>query len=139
MGKLVSYFSPGQTALTKSDAWFYAAVTVGTNFCYFIYAHSYMLLIQQLGLRVRVAFCSLLYRKVLKLNATSLGNVTTGKIVTLITKDVHSFDSAIMFGNDLWIGVIQTTMIGYLMYSQIGVSAIIGLAFFVVMLPLQCT
>lgn len=96
-----------------------------------------MLLINQLGLRVRAGFCSLLYRKALRLSATSLGEITTGRIITLISKDVMMFDSAIMFGNDLWIGVIQTSIIGYMMYRQIGVSAIVGLAVFIAMIPLQ--
>lgn len=137
MGKLVSYFSPEST-MSKADAWFYAWVTISVNCIYFIYSHNYMLLINQLGLEVRAGFCSLLYRKALKLSATSLGKVTTGKIITLITKDVMMFDSAIMFGNDLWIGVIQTSIIGYMMYRQIGVSAIIGLIVFIAMIPLQC-
>lgn len=136
MGKLVSYFSPDST-MTKADAWFYACVTIGVNFIYFIYSHNYMLLINQLGLRVRAGFCSLLYRKALKLSANALGEVTTGKIITLISKDVMTFDSAIMFGNDLWIGVIQTSIIGYMMYRQIGVSAIVGLVVFIAMIPVQ--
>lgn len=136
MGKLVSYFSPDST-MTKSDAWFYACVTIGVNFIYFIYSHNYMLLINQLGLEVRASFCSLLYRKALKLSASALGRITTGKIITLITKDVMMFDSAIMFGNDLWIGVIQTSLIGYMMYKQIGVSAVVGLIVFIAMIPVQ--
>lgn len=137
MGKLISYFSP-ESAMTKMDAWFYACLTLGINFIYFIYSHNYMLLINQLGLKVRASFSSFLYRKALKLSATSLGKVTTGRIITLISKDVMTFDSAIMFGNDLWIGVIQTIIIGYMMFRQIGISAIIGLIVFVAMIPIQC-
>lgn len=137
MGKLVSYFTPEST-MSKADAWFYACITMGVNFIYFVYSHNYMLLINQLGLEVRAGFCSLLYRKALRLSATSLGKVTTGKIITLITKDVLTFDTAIMFGNDLWIGVIQTSVIGYMMYRQIGVSAVVGLVVFIAMIPIQC-
>lgn len=137
MGKLVSYFSPEST-MSKSDAWFYACVTLSTNFIYFVYSHNYMLLINQLGLEVRAAFCSLLYRKSLRLSSFALGKITTGKIITLMTKDVMMFDGAIMFGNDLWIGVIQTTLIGYMIYRQIGIAAVIGLVVFIAMIPLQC-
>lgn len=137
MGKLVSYFTPEST-MSKADAWFYACITIGVNFIYFVYSHNYMLLINQLGLEVRAGFCSLLYRKALRLSATSLGKVTTGKIITLITKDVLTFDTAIMFGNDLWIGVVQTSIIGYMMYRQIGISAVVGLVVFIAMIPLQC-
>lgn len=137
MGKLVSYFS-SESTMSKGNAWFYACVTIGVNFIYFVYSHNYMLLINQLGLEIRAGFCSFLYRKALRLSATSLGKVTTGKIITLITKDVMTFDYAIMFGNDLWIGVVHTSIIGYMMYRQIGVSAIVGLIVFVAMIPLQC-
>lgn len=138
MGKLISYFSPGQTRLSKADAWFYAGMILGMNFFYSIFSNLYSFLILQLGLGVRAAFCSLVYRKALKLTATSLGQVTTGKLVTFLSKDATYFDLAVMYGNELWIGVIQIVIIGYIMFSQIGISAVIGIAFFILMIPLQC-
>ncbi|RZB40950.1 ABC tran and/or AAA 16 domain containing protein, partial [Asbolus verrucosus] len=59
------------------------------------------------------------------------------KIVTLMTKDVHSFETFVHFANDLWIGVIKTAVICYVIYNKIGVAAFAGIGFFLIVLPLQ--
>lgn len=64
--------------------------------------------------------------------------MSSGKIATLISKDVFSFDAALMFGHDIWIGVIQVTIMTYLMYNAIGISAFVGVAFMIAIVPLQC-
>ncbi|RZC39082.1 multidrug resistance-associated protein 4-like, partial [Asbolus verrucosus] len=137
LGKLISYFAPGQTDLTKADAYFYATVLIGFNFFQRIYKHNYYLLLMSFGLKIRTAFCSFMYRKALKLSPAHLGDISIGKIVTLITKDVQTFDPFVDFGNDIWIGFIKTIVVSYLLYRRIGVAALTGVGFFLVVMPLQ--
>ncbi|RZB38623.1 ABC membrane domain containing protein, partial [Asbolus verrucosus] len=137
LSKLISYFSPGQTDLTIEDAYYYAALLIGVNLVNCIYVHNYHLAVTGLGIRVRTAFCSFIYRKALKLNPSHLGDISIGKIVTLMTKDVHSFESFIHFANDLWIGIVKTAVICYIIYNKIGVAGFAGIGFFLIVLPLQ--
>lgn len=67
----------------------------------------------------------------------SLSEITMGKIITLITKDMFAIEMLILFGNDIWIGLIQTVLICYLIYAKIGVSAFAGVGFFLTVLPIQ--
>lgn len=97
-----------------------------------------MLYLQQMAQKIRIGLCSLMYRKALKLSTASLVDVTNGKIVTLMTKDVALFDSAIVLAHDVWIGVIQVIIMTYVMYQHIGVSAIFGVGFLIVLIPIQC-
>lgn len=137
LGKLVRYFNPNQTDMTKAEAYWYATGVVVVTVLNVVYLHGYMFYIQQLGLKLRISVCSLLYRKSLKLSHTSLQKITNGNIVTLMSKDVYSFDSAIMFAHDMWIGVIQIIIMTYIMYEQIGIASIVGIAFLVALIPVQ--
>lgn len=97
-----------------------------------------MFYLQQLGIKARIATCSLLYRKLLKMNETNLTDMSNGvNIITLISKDVYTYDLALMFANDLWIGIIQTIIMTYIMYNAIGISAFAGVAFMIFLIPIQ--
>jgi hypothetical protein len=75
--------------------------------------------------------------QVFKLEPSALSDIGIGKIVTLISKDVTSFESAIIFLNDIWISVILLTITSVLMYSRVGVSALAGVLFLVLVIPLE--
>ncbi|RZC39500.1 ABC tran domain containing protein [Asbolus verrucosus] len=137
LGKLVSFFTPGQTELTKEDAYCYAAVVICLNIVNHIYTQNYMIALTEFGIKVRTAICSFVYRKALKMTEASLSDITMGKIVTLITKDVFAVEMVILFANDIWIGFVQTGIICYLIYRKIGVAAFAGVGFFLVLLPVQ--
>lgn len=91
----------------------------------------------ELGIKIKTAFCSLIYRKSLKLTTSSLSRNGIGKIVTLISKDVNSFENMVIFLNDMWISLIVLVVASCIMYSKIGVSALIGLLLLVLVVPLQ--
>jgi ATP-binding cassette subfamily C (CFTR/MRP) protein 4 len=137
LSKLISYFNPGQTELTKQDAYFYAGLLLGVNLVECVYSHNYHLAVTGLGIRIRTAFCSFIYRKALRLSPSRLSDISIGKIVTLITKDVLSFESFVHFANDLWIGIVKTAVICYVVYRKIGLAALAGVGFFLIVLPLQ--
>ncbi|EFA04139.1 probable multidrug resistance-associated protein lethal(2)03659 [Tribolium castaneum] len=137
LSKIISYFNPNQTEMTKKDAYFYAMLLIAINLINCIYVHNYQLAVTGLGIKVRTAFCSFIYRKALKLSPTRLSDISIGRIVTLMTKDVHSFESFIHFANDLWIGIVKSGVIFYIIYRKIGVSAFAGVLCFVILFPMQ--
>lgn len=138
VGRFVGFFSPGQTEITLYHAYIYGGLLTLSYILRCIYMHNCMFYILQLGIKIRTATCSLLYRKTLKLNQMNLMEMSTGKIATLISKDVFFLDAALMFGNDIWIGIIQVIIMTYLMYNAIGISAFVGVAFMIAVIPLQC-
>lgn len=63
LGGLIRYFTP-ESQVTKTEGFMYAA---GVSFCAFVLAiahHPYFFGVQRIGMKMRVACCSLLYRKV---------------------------------------------------------------------------
>ena len=101
--------------------------------------HSYFFEKQLTGMKVRVACCSLLYRKALKLSNTALGQTTVGQMVNLLSNDVARFDQAFRFPHYLWAGPLQLTIITTLLYRKIGPSALVGAALLILAVPLQST
>ena len=63
MGKVISYFTPGTVMATK-EARIYGGAMVTAIFIRLAFDHNYNYLTFMLGMRVRTACCSLVYRKV---------------------------------------------------------------------------
>ncbi|XP_059609695.1 probable multidrug resistance-associated protein lethal(2)03659 [Phlebotomus argentipes] len=89
------------------------------------------------GMKVRVAVCSLVYRKALRLSRAALGNVAPGKVVNLLSNDVNRFDMVSVFVNWLWSAPLLALTIGYILYELVGVPALIGIAIVLIVMPLQ--
>lgn len=79
------------------------------------------------GMKVRVAVCSLIYRKALRLSQTALDEVSAGNVVNLISNDVNHFDWASYFANYLWVGPLLTLTVAVLICSEVGFIGLIGI------------
>ncbi|KRT83567.1 ABC transporter ATP-binding protein [Oryctes borbonicus] len=136
IGKLVSYFSPAST-VTIHDAYRYSVLITLILFLQPLFNHTYYMRMIETAQQIRIGLCSLVYRKSLKLSTSSLIEITNGKIVTIISKDVMLFETMLQFINEVWIGIVQVIAMTYVMYTQIGVPALIGIGFLVLLTPLQ--
>ncbi|CAH1105159.1 unnamed protein product [Psylliodes chrysocephalus] len=137
LGKVVAYFQPNQKVVTENDLYMYACILIGLNIFSTMYNHNYQQFQIEYCIRARTAVAALIFRKALKLGPNALSNVTMGKIVTLITKDVFAFDTGLMFLNDMWIGVIHIVVITVIIYQRIGSSVFGGIGFYLLIIPLQ--
>lgn len=64
LGGLVSYFAPGQTHLTKNDAYLYAGGIILSSAVSVLTFHPFILYIFEIGMQARLGCTGLLYRKV---------------------------------------------------------------------------
>ena len=124
--------------MTKNDLYLWSGLLIGVTLIDVVYAHNYHMAMGALGIRIRTAFCSFIYRKALKLSPSRLGDISIGKIVTLITKDVHCLEHFSYLVNDLWIAGLKAGVAGYVIYRKINVAAFAGVGFFIIILPIQC-
>ncbi|XP_051158018.1 ATP-binding cassette subfamily C member 4-like [Leptopilina boulardi] len=90
-----------------------------------------------IGGRIRVAVCSLVYRKALKLSKTALGETAPGKIVNLVANDVNRFDLVSIFIHYMWSAPLSALIIAYFLYYQAGYAGLIGIAAVFVVVPIQ--
>ncbi|KAJ3656111.1 hypothetical protein Zmor_015210 [Zophobas morio] len=137
LGKLMEYYTPNQTTVSKNTAYLYAGGIVGISFLNVLMGHSYMLGLQDLGMKIRVASCSLIYRKSLRLSKGALLDTTVGQMVNLLSNDVNRFDMCVTHMHYLWVTPILTIIVMYLMYTTLGSSALIGIAILLSFIPLQ--
>lgn len=89
-----------------------------------------------LGLKMRVAICSLIYRKALRLSQTALGETSPGKMVNLLTNDVSRFHWAMFFANSLWVSPMLTVVVGVLIWFEISLPGLIGIVIIFTIVPM---
>ncbi|XP_017022525.1 probable multidrug resistance-associated protein lethal(2)03659 [Drosophila kikkawai] len=133
--KLISYYTHGSESIEA--AYYYAAGVILCSALNVIIMHPYMLGTMHVGLKMRVGMCSMIYRKALRLSKTALGDTTAGHVVNLMSNDVGRLDLATIFVHYLWVGPLETLFITYLMYREIGIAAVFGVAFMLLFIPLQ--
>ncbi|KAH8238124.1 hypothetical protein KR032_006027, partial [Drosophila birchii] len=133
--QLISHFAHGSESSVKG--YVYASGLILSVALNVICKHPCLCGIWNLCFRARVSLSSMIYRKSLRLSRTALGAATSGHVVNLISNDVSRMDSNVLFAHFLWIGPLQTALVTYLMYLKIGISALFGVAFMLLFIPLQ--
>lgn len=100
-------------------------------------AHNYMHRMQHIGMSARVACCSLVYRKCLKLSRRALVKTNVGKMVNLLSNDVSRFDMSISQLLSLMMSPILICIVLYTMYAYVGPTACAGVIVYTLYIPLQ--
>lgn len=126
LGSVIRYFSPDNETLSREAAYCYAAGLIVTCVLNLFCMHHYNVMTLQFGMRVRVACCSLIYRKILRLSKTALGQTTTGQMVNLMSNDVVRFDLIFLFLHFIWLTPIQVVVVTYFIWESVRWAAIIG-------------
>lgn len=76
---LLRYYRP-DSQMTKNEAYLWAGGVVMCSTITFLVIHPCMLGIMHAGMKIRVACCSLIYRKVLKLSKSAMLQTTVGQV-----------------------------------------------------------
>lgn len=139
LGKIIDYFEKydSDDSAALHTAYGYAAVLSLCTLILAILHHLYFYHVQCAGMRIRVAMCHMIYRKALRLSNSAMGKTTTGQIVNLLSNDVNKFDQVTIFLHFLWAGPLQAIGVTVLLWVEIGISCLAGMAILVILLPLQ--
>ncbi|KAJ3620809.1 hypothetical protein MTP99_004726 [Tenebrio molitor] len=130
--KLLDYYTPGQADITQTQAFGYAAAIVGLSFLFTIFNELMYLECCLLGMKLRVACSSLIYRKCLQMKKTTFQRVTTGKIVSLLSNDVYRLDYMFNHIHYMWMGPVKTIQCGFYLYYVFGYTALVGIGVVIV-------
>ncbi|KAL3283201.1 hypothetical protein HHI36_006350 [Cryptolaemus montrouzieri] len=125
LAEFIDSFS--ETPRNKEKAWYLGGAVIGMSFLNCMISHHVSLYLSRIGMRVRIACCSLIYRKILKLDKVSLDDTDIGKLVNLLSNDVNRFDLASGMLPNIWIMPIQAAIGTYVMYSYVGLAAFAGI------------
>ncbi|KAF5286347.1 hypothetical protein FQR65_LT12641 [Abscondita terminalis] len=137
LGQLVDFFITETEDSDKNDAYFYAAKLVVFALVAVIIEQPMVMGGYHLGIKMRIACCSLIYRKAIKLSKAAFDMTTTGQMVNLISNDLKHFERFSLLSMFIWIGPLETIFLSYFMYKEVGYSSIIGIMFIFVFIPLH--
>lgn len=98
--------------------------------------HPFMFYVFAVGSRIRLACAGLIYRKCLGA-ALNAGEGLGALAISVMSIDLAQFDLSFYFFHDLWKGPVEACLFGYIMYTQVGWTALIGIAFILLLIPLQ--
>ncbi|KAI3842341.1 hypothetical protein MKW98_026131 [Papaver atlanticum] len=83
---------------------------------------------RQLGMRLRAALISHIYKKGLHLSSQSRQKHSSGEIINLMSVDINRITDFIWFMNTIWMLPIQISLATYILYINVGLGAYAGLA-----------
>ncbi|XP_040091303.1 multidrug resistance-associated protein 4-like, partial [Oryx dammah] len=139
LGKMISYVEKYHLSDTADLHEAYGCAA-GLSACVLVWAvlhHLCFYHMQRVGMRLRVAVGHMIYRKTLRLSSSAMGKTTTGQVVNLLSNDVNRFDQVTMFLHYLWVGPLQAVAVTALLWMEIGISCLAGMAVLIILLLLQ--
>lgn len=90
-----------------------------------------------LACKIRVACGGLLYQKILQISKASAEDGQNGQMISLLSNDLTKFDFRFGFFTFLFEIPIEFLAYCVICYIEIGLSAVIGMAFLLAFTPLQ--
>ncbi|XP_063232793.1 LOW QUALITY PROTEIN: multidrug resistance-associated protein 1-like [Bacillus rossius redtenbacheri] len=90
-----------------------------------------------IGLRIRTALISLIYRKALRLSSSARRDSTVGEIVNLMSVDAQRFVDVCLYISALWASPIEIAVALYFLWGTLGPSSLAGLAVMILFMPLN--
>lgn len=91
LSRIIFDFSQDSSMRNQTEVIFYSLGIICASFLNVMIVHSHALSNLNCGFTIRTGICSLIYRRCLKLSKSSLNEVTTGKIVNMMSNDVGKY------------------------------------------------
>ncbi|XP_071468873.1 cystic fibrosis transmembrane conductance regulator isoform X4 [Marmota flaviventris] len=93
--------------------------------------------LHHIGMQMRIAMFSLIYKKTLKLSSRVLDKISIGQLVSLLSNNLNKFDEGLALAHFVWIAPLQVTLLMGLLWDLLQASAFCGLAFLIVVALVQ--
>ncbi|OWK61256.1 Multidrug resistance-associated protein 7 [Lonchura striata] len=91
----------------------------------------------KMALMVRAAVISAIYRKALRVSSASLARFTVGEIVNFMSTDTNRLINFCRSFHELWSLPVQFAITLYLLYQQVGVAFLGGVALALLLVPIN--
>ncbi|XP_035866733.1 cystic fibrosis transmembrane conductance regulator isoform X3 [Phyllostomus discolor] len=93
--------------------------------------------LHHIGMQMRIAMFSLIYKKTLKLSSRVLDKISIGQLVSLLSNNLNKFDEGLALAHFVWIAPLQVTLLMGLLWELLQASAFYGLALLIVLALVQ--
>ncbi|XP_053667657.1 ATP-binding cassette sub-family C member 4-like [Anopheles marshallii] len=136
LGRMLLYFREGSN-MTREDALYYAGCMVAVRAIIVLCDNQYGIISVLTGVKAKIAVCSVVYRKSLRLARNALGDTSPGKVVNLMSNDVNRFDIASYLVCFMWTSPLVMLLAAVLLWYEIGWSGVMGLIAIFIITPIQ--
>ncbi|XP_019754523.2 multidrug resistance-associated protein 1 isoform X5 [Dendroctonus ponderosae] len=89
------------------------------------------------GMRIRTALVSTIYRKSLNISNNARKERTAGEIVNLMSVDAQKFMDLTTYLNMIWSAPLQICLSMYFLWQELGPSVLAGLAVMIILIPIN--
>ncbi|XP_023316090.1 multidrug resistance-associated protein 4 isoform X1 [Trichogramma pretiosum] len=129
--------------MAKSEAYAWAGALALGVFVDCCVAHLCVQSLMHMGMKIRVACCSLVYRKILRVPLSFAANdrdngagTNLGQVLNLLSNDASRIDNAVYYLHYIWISPLQALVVFYFLYREVHLAACTGIALQVLFIPL---
>lgn len=89
------------------------------------------------GMRIRTALVSTIYKKALKISNSARKESTVGEIVNLMSVDAQKFVELTAYLNMIWSAPLQICLSLYFLWYELGPSVLAGLTVMIILIPVN--
>ncbi|XP_023619376.1 cystic fibrosis transmembrane conductance regulator isoform X7 [Myotis lucifugus] len=132
LGRIIASYDPDNKAERS------IAIYLGIGLCLLfilrtLLLHPAIFGLHHIGMQMRIALFSLIYKKTLKLSSRVLDKISIGQLVSLLSNNLNKFDEGLALAHFVWIAPLQVTLLMGLLWELLQASAFCGLAFLIVL------
>lgn len=118
LSRIIIFYSNSNDGSLSEVAW-YSSGIICTTLVSVVILQAFYVSNLNLGFMMKTGVSSMIYRKCMRLSKTSIGKISTGKIVNMMSTDVGKFEAVVSWMHYLWVGPVQTVLVTYLMYQEV--------------------
>ncbi|XP_047368145.1 multidrug resistance-associated protein 1 isoform X4 [Vespa velutina] len=133
--KLLIRFVSGGEPLWKG--YFYAILLLITATLQTLVLSQYFHRMFLVGLRIRTALITAIYRKALRMSNSARKESTLGEIVNLMSVDAQRFMDLTAYINMIWSAPLQIILALTFLWEKLGPAVLAGLAVMIVLIPIN--
>uniref|UniRef100_A0A8D3C8Z9 Cystic fibrosis transmembrane conductance regulator n=1 Tax=Scophthalmus maximus TaxID=52904 RepID=A0A8D3C8Z9_SCOMX len=127
LGRIIASFDPFH-APERSQGYFLALGLCLLFTARFLLLQPAIFGLHHLGMQIRIALFSLLYKKTLKLSSRVLDKISTGQLVSLMSAHLNKLDESLGLAHFVWITPLQCILCVGLIWELIEVNGFCALA-----------
>uniref|UniRef100_H3C4I1 Cystic fibrosis transmembrane conductance regulator n=1 Tax=Tetraodon nigroviridis TaxID=99883 RepID=H3C4I1_TETNG len=127
LGRIIASFDPFH-APERSQGYFLALGLCLLFTARFLLLQPAIFGLHHLGMQIRIALFSLIYKKTLKLSSRVLDNISTDQLVSLMSAHLNKLDESLGLAHFIWITPLQCILCVGLIWELIEVNGFCALA-----------
>ncbi|XP_053572660.1 cystic fibrosis transmembrane conductance regulator [Bombina bombina] len=132
LGRIIASYDPDNSH-ERSIAYYLGIGLCLLFFIRMLLLHPAIFGLHHIGMQMRIAMFSLIYKKTLKLSSKVLDKISTGQLVSLLSNNLNKFDEGLALAHFVWIAPLQVILLMGLLWDLLQATAFCGLGFLVLL------